>query len=297
MTPHYLNYFGLNQAPFALTPNTELYQPLAPHREALEVLKVALHQGEGFLKVTGEVGTGKTLICRKLLSDMPDNFVFAYLPNPNLDPTELREALAAELSIESGPLSLSDRINHRLVELATLDKRVVLVIDEAQALSDASLEALRLLGNLETETRKLIHLVLFGQPELDRRLGEPHLRQLRQRISFSYKLRPLKRDEVFSYLTYRLQHSGYSAGPLFNASSARLLANASRGVPRLVNVLAHKSLMLCYGKGCGMISNTMVRQAIKDTEDTQLQRRWWPMALLASLVVTLVGFAYWGGYW
>jgi MSHA biogenesis protein MshM len=296
MNPIYLDYFGLSQAPFGLTPNTGLFQPLQPHQEALQVLKTALEQGEGFLKVTGEVGTGKTLLCRKLLSEMPEQFVFAYLPNPSLDATALAQALAAELGLEPSAQGIHDQINRQLVTLAAENKVVVLVVDEAQALSDASLEALRLLGNLETETRKLLHLVLFGQPELDKRLAEPHLRQLRQRITFSYTLRPLLHQEVLSYLGYRLQHSGYSGGPLFSASAAQTLAKASRGIPRLINVLAHKSLMLCYGKGSSIISNAMVREAIRDTEDAQLgsSARWFKWFLPLSLL-SIAGVATWYG--
>lgn len=297
----YQQYFGLIQAPFALTPNTALYQALQPHQEAIEVLRVALEQGEGFIKVTGEVGTGKTLLCRKLLNEMGEGYQFAYLPNPTLKAEELYPALAAELEIhgqdEQCPL-LIDRIHRCLIQKAQQSIRVVLVIDEAQVLSDESLEALRLLGNLESQTSKLLQIVLFAQPELDKRLSAEHLRQLRQRISFSYKLRTLDRDESASYLQHRLHLCGYRGDPLFSAKALLELIAASRGVPRLLNILAHKSLMLCYGQGQRQISEQMVRLAISDTEDCNSQSKstssaWW-IAIMFVLLSAVVGLLYEG---
>ncbi|MGL4888722.1 MAG: MSHA fimbrial biogenesis protein MshM, partial [Aeromonas veronii] len=210
----YLTHFGLQEAPFSLTPNTGFYYGLPPHEEALQVLNWALAQGEGFIKVTGEVGTGKTLLCRKLLSELGSEarpVRLAWLPNPHLTPAELRIALALELGLavrDQSELDLTDRIHRHLISLHQQGSRVVVLIDEAQALPDETLEAIRLFGNLETESSKLLQIVLFGQPELDARLAKPHLRQLRQRIGFSYCLRPLRFDETRAYLEHRLQVSG-----------------------------------------------------------------------------------------
>lgn len=284
----YLNHFGLQEAPFGLTPNTGFYYGLPPHEEALQVLNWALAQGEGFIKVTGEVGTGKTLLCRKLLSELGSEerpVRLAWLPNPHLNPAELRIALALELGLavrDQSELDLTDRIHRHLIALHQQGSRVVVLIDEAQALPDETLEAIRLFGNLETESSKLLQIVLFGQPELDARLAKPHLRQLRQRIGFSYCLRPLRFDETRAYLGHRLQISGYRGAPLFGGRALRQLWRASRGIPRLINILAQKCLMLAYGQGARQIDSRLVRLAVRDTDDARrfVARRWWPLVLL-----------------
>ncbi|WP_421173859.1 MSHA fimbrial biogenesis protein MshM [Aeromonas dhakensis] len=284
----YLNHFGLQEAPFGLTPNTGFYYGLPPHEEALQVLNWALAQGEGFIKVTGEVGTGKTLLCRKLLSELGSEerpVRLAWLPNPHLSPAELRIALALELGLavrDQSELDLTDRIHRHLISLHQQGSRVVVLIDEAQALPDETLEAIRLFGNLETESSKLLQIVLFGQPELDSRLAKPHLRQLRQRIGFSYSLRPLRFDETRAYMEHRLHISGYRGAPLFGGSALRQLWRASRGIPRLINILAQKCLMLAYGQGARQIDGRLVRLAVRDTDDARrlLSRRWWPLLLL-----------------
>uniref|UniRef100_UPI003BA02341 ExeA family protein n=1 Tax=Aeromonas jandaei TaxID=650 RepID=UPI003BA02341 len=284
----YLTHFGLQEAPFSLTPNTSFYYGLPPHEEALQVLNWALAQGEGFIKVTGEVGTGKTLLCRKLLSELGSEECpvrLAWLPNPHLSPAELRTALALELGLsvrDQSELDLTDRIHRHLISLHQQGSRVVVLIDEAQALPDETLEAIRLFGNLETESSKLLQIVLFGQPELDVRLAKTNLRQLRQRIGFSYRLRPLSFDETRAYLEHRLQVSGYRGAPLFAGRALRLLWCASRGVPRLINILAHKCLMLAYGQGVRQVDGRLVGLAIRDTDDASrfAPRRWWPLLLL-----------------
>ncbi|MFB2924721.1 MSHA fimbrial biogenesis protein MshM [Aeromonas hydrophila] len=284
----YLNHFGLQEAPFGLTPNTGFYYGLPPHEEALQVLNWALAQGEGFIKVTGEVGTGKTLLCRKLLSELGSEerpVRLAWLPNPHLNPAELRIALALELGLavrDQSELDLTDRIHRHLIALHQQGSRVVVLIDEAQALPDETLEAIRLFGNLETESSKLLQIVLFGQPELDARLAKPNLRQLRQRIGFSYCLRPLRFDETRAYLEHRLQISGYRGAPLFGGRALRQLWRASRGIPRLINILAQKCLMLAYGQGARQIDSRLVRLAVRDTDDARrfMPRLWWPFVLL-----------------
>lgn len=295
----YESYFGLTELPFTLTPNTGFYYGLPPHEEALQVLRVALANGEGFLKVTGEVGTGKTLLLRKFLNELPDQYQAAYLPNPCLDAIELRKAFAIELGVEmsdvsASNLSLTDAINQQLLMLKQAGRQVVLFLDEAQALADEALEAIRLFGNLETESSKLLQVVMFGQPELDQRLAQPHLRQLRQRITFSYQLRPLQAAETQAYLAYRLQTAGYKGLPLFQGLALRLLWQASRGVPRLINVLAHKSLMLAYGRHQKQIRCRDVVAAARDTDDASTPISWlgWSLVavLLALFLAGLKGF-------
>jgi len=271
----YIEHFGLREAPFALTPDTEYYFGTDSHRQALNVLLVALESGEGFIKIAGEVGTGKTLLCRKLLTSLPERMVSAYLPNPLLSPLELHKALAEELGLEVAQGAtlheLRGRLQQTLIDLAAAGNRVIVCVDEAQAMPDASLEALRLLSNLETEKRKLLQIVLFAQPELDERLRQPGLRQLRQRLVHSFKLVPLCREGVANYIGHRLLVAGFQGGGLFRRRTIDLIFQASGGVPRLVNILSHKALLVAYGQGARMIDRQHVLAAIRDTEDAALR--------------------------
>jgi MSHA biogenesis protein MshM len=266
----YLYHFGFTELPFTLTPNTNFFLALEPHNEALAVLMTALKTGEGFIKVIGEVGTGKTLLCRKLLNEIPEHFVTAYIPNPYLNPDELRRAVAIELGVKQAQRMsvqlLTQRIQNRLLELHAKGHSVVLILDEAQALPEQSLEALRLFTNLETETRKLLQVVLFAQPELDQRLSQTEFRQLRQRITFSYQLRAMKAEEVQQYIQHRLHVAGYKGAALFSTKLCKKITKASNGIPRLVNVLCHKMLMLTYGQGNYLMTTKQLAAAIKDTE-------------------------------
>lgn len=289
----YLKHFGLSQTPFSLTPNTGFFFGLSPHVEALQVLQTALQTGEGFIKVTGEVGTGKTLLCRKLINDLPSGFHCAYLPNPYLTPAELRWAVANELGLhyakDIDQQQLTGLIQQQLLELSSHGQAIVLVLDEAQALPDDSLEALRLFTNLETESRKLLQVVLFGQPELDERLKRQEFRQLRQRITFSYNLRPLTWDETDAYIRYRLAIAGRQGEPLFTPKLTRKIAYASRGIPRLINILAHKALLLSFGEGVTRVKASHVRDAILDTEDASKNSFWSrSMALVLALLTVFI---------
>ncbi|QYK01792.1 ExeA family protein [Shewanella psychrotolerans] len=298
----YLQHFGLGEAPFSLTPNTGFFFGLAPHVEALQVLQTALQTGEGFIKVTGEVGTGKTLICRKLLNDIPKRFHCAYLPNPYLTPDELRWAVALELGLKYSAnidqQQLTTLIQQQLIALSAHGHSIVLVLDEAQALPDESLEALRLFTNLETESRKLLQVVLFAQPELDERLRLNKFRQLRQRISFSYQLRSLTHGETSAYLSHRLQIAGYTGQPLFSLADSKRIAKAARGIPRLINILSHKALLLAFGEGQPVVSPHHVRAAINDTEDAQqilTTKRWWLGAISVASILSIVAWRWFVG--
>lgn len=266
----YEAHFGLQEAPFALTPNTRYFLKSRSHSDALELLLVALREREGFIKITGEVGTGKTLLCRLLLNALEDQAITAYIPNPSLTPESLYEAVADELGVVIGDQDNTHRIlkalTKKLVEFAADRRQVVLVIDEAQAMPEPTIEALRLLTNLETESARLLQVVMFGQPELDALLNRPSLRQLKQRITFQYQLNPLDKASVAQYLRHRLSQAGYNGGDLFAPSALRLIARASGGIPRLLNILAHKSLLAAWGRGDEEIGRWHVKQAIRDTE-------------------------------
>ncbi|MCF7203128.1 ExeA family protein [Pseudomonas oligotrophica] len=294
----YEAFFGLREKPFALTPNTGFLVQLAPYQACLNLLRVALAEGEGFIKITGEVGTGKTLLCRALLNELdPSRYQLAWLPNPSLSPLALRQALAHELHVpdveQLDTHGLLAALHARLIELAGEGRSTVLLIDEAQALPVSTLEGLRLLTNLETEQNKLLQVVLFGQPELDQTLARQDLRQLRQRITFSYALRPLDVADATRYLTERLAVAGYRGEPLFGRPAVRLLVQGSRGIPRLLNILANKCLMAAFGEGSRGVEVRHVRRALADTEGSALPQGWsrrlrWPLAVAASLAV-LVG--------
>jgi len=266
----YLAHFGLNQAPFSLTPDTEFFFTAPAHQEALNVVKMALGNCEGFIKIVGEVGLGKTLLCRRLLNTLGDPFVTAYIYNPHLTPNGIRRALARELGLELpsniAQERLLDALNQRLLGLAAEGHPVVLFVDEAQSLPVATLEALRLLTNLETEKAKLLRIVVFGQPELDELLALKAVRQLQQRIGFSYRLTPLTSVGVEQYLAHRLHVAGRSGAKLLSRRAVTALAYASRGIPRLINILAHKSLLSAWGAQSERVSLEHVKAACRDTE-------------------------------
>jgi MSHA biogenesis protein MshM len=277
---NYLKHFGLRELPFGITPDTSYFFACRSIQEALNTLLIAVANGEGFIKITGEVGTGKTLLCRKFLSTLGPSWVSAYIPNPNLEPRVIQLALAEELGVSGSaePHRLEKDLTQRLLDIARQGKRVVLCMDETQAMPLATLETVRLLTNLETEKRKLMQVVLFGQPELDRKLESESVRQLRQRITFQYTLKALARHEVNDYVAHRLTIAGYSGPALFTDAALKALHLASRGVPRLVNILAHKSLLLAYGEGARRAERRHVRVAVDDTPSASTPWWWWKAA-------------------
>jgi MSHA biogenesis protein MshM len=277
---NYLGYFKLREPPFGITPDTSFFYPCRSTQAALNTLLITLENGEGFIKITGEVGTGKTLLCRKFLATLDDTYwVSAYIPNPNLEPRTLLLALAEELDASIDPGADQHRllraINRALLDFARERRRIVLCMDESQAMPLDTLETVRLLTNLETEKRKLLHVVLFGQPELDQKLATASIRQLRQRITFQYDLQGLDEDEVGAYFAHRMGVAGYRGPLLLSGSACRTLHRASRGIPRLVNILAHKSLLLLYGEGGERLEPRHVDAAALDTPASVQPRRWW----------------------
>lgn len=316
----YLEHFGLREFPFSLTPDTSFFFACANYQEALNTLLVAARSGEGFIKIVGEVGNGKTLLCRKFLLTLNNDktattaigtqdasveetkssarFITAYIPNPYLEPRSLLLALAAEFRIELDSSfdqhQVLKELTHTLLDYAREGKRVLVCLDEAQAMPLESLEVLRLLTNLETEKRKLMQVVLFGQPELDERLKQNSVRQLRQRISFQYDLKGLRQDELDRYLRHRLQIAGYKGETLFTRGAVALLHRVSRGTPRLVNIIAHKALLLAYGQGIQQVTSKHVRRASADTPESRKDWVLWVWSAVGIfLVIMLVTLIVW----
>lgn len=287
----YLKHFGLNELPFSITPDTSFYFASHSYQEGLNTLLFAILSGEGFIKITGEVGTGKTLLCRKLMSSLDETFKVAYVPNPYLEPQSLLMVLAEELGIalpaEITQHALLNALTHGLLDFARNDIKVVVCLDEVQAMPIETLEALRLLSNLETEKRKLLQVVIFGQPELEEKLNHASIRQLKQRITFDYKLDQLSRDEMQYYLNHRLVVAGYQGSRIFSRNALRLMYLKSRGVPRLVNILAHKALLATYGKGKHQVGLSEVLAAASDTKS--IESIWKKMYMQAFSLIVLVG--------
>lgn len=269
----YLEYYGLNEAPFNITPDTSFYFASNSYKEALSTLLFAINSGEGFIKITGEVGTGKTLLCRKLMSSLGENYKIAYVPNPYLEPQSLLMVLADELGIElpenSSQHVVLKQLNLGLLRFARANMKVVVCLDEVQAMPIETLEALRLLSNLETEKRKLLQVVIFGQPELEEKLNHASIRQLKQRITFDYQLDRLTKDEMQFYLNHRLVVAGYQGSRLFTTAALHLMYLKSNGVPRLINILAHKAMLVSYGKGKKNVGMNAVLSAAADTKSVE----------------------------
>lgn len=277
----YHAHFGLREAPFSLTPDTAYFYAHDGAQAALNTLLVALRSGEGFVKIVAEVGCGKTLLCRRLLAALAPDCETAYIPNPTLDERTLLLAVCQELAIPvtgvGSAYQLIKDLEQGLLLHARAGRRVVLVIDEAQCIPDETVEVLRLLSNIETEKRKLLQIVLFGQPELDDRLAQPHLRQLLQRITFGERIAPLRATDIESYVTHRLRVAGAGEARIFSHAAVAEIARRGGGIPRVVNVIAHKSLMLAYGEGVARVERRHVRLAADDSAaviGSYLPRSW-----------------------
>jgi MSHA biogenesis protein MshM len=312
----YLRHFGLRELPFSLTPDTSFFFACSNYQEGLNTLLVAARNGEGFIKITGEVGNGKTLLCRKFLATLNQGkqattligtqdeaaeakaglrFVTAYLPNPYLEPRSLLLALADEFRVElDGNVDqhlLLKELTRALLNFAREGKRVLVCLDEAQAMPLESIEVLRLLTNLETEKRKLLQVVLFGQPELNDRLNHHSVRQLRQRISFQYELKGLLHDELERYLRHRMAVAGYSGDTLFSKHAVGKLHRISGGTPRLINIVAHKALMLAFAEGRQQVTAKHIALAAADTPEAR--RDWLPWVLFAGVAIVSLLAAAW----
>ncbi|MEN8182920.1 MAG: AAA family ATPase, partial [Myxococcota bacterium] len=260
----YTAFYGLRDKPFQLSPDPRFLFLADSHREALAHLLFGIEQGEGFIAVTGEVGTGKTTLCRTLLTRLDPGAEVAIIFNPQLSAAELLEAIHVELGLDPTGASrreLMERLNRFLLEKSEDGRRVLLIVDEAQTLGPDALEQLRMLSNLETESSKLIQIILLGQPEFDAMLESPSLRQLRQRISVRWRLTPLSAPETAEYVRHRLRIAAGARRELFGDAALRELYRRSAGIPRVVNLLCDRALLAGYAAGAQTISQSLVVQA------------------------------------
>ena len=295
----YLEYFKLTERPFSITPDPRFLYMSARHREALAHLLYGLGEGGGFVQLTGEVGTGKTTICRCLLEQVPENVDIALVLNPKVTSTELIATVCDELGIEypagdTSIKSLTDVLNRYLLDAYARGRRTVLILDEAQNLSAEVLEQVRLLTNLETSTQKLLQIVLIGQPELRSLLAREDMRQLSQRVTARYHLDPISREEAGAYIKHRLQICG-TTQTLFSKRSVDRIQQLSGGIPRLINVLCDRSMLGAYVEGKAQVDPKVVKKAAREVlaeaEKKPEQRSWSPWITAALVVLVLIGLA------
>jgi type II secretory pathway predicted ATPase ExeA len=293
----YLEHFGLSEVPFRITPHTEFFFAGANRGATLEALIYAIIHDEGIVKVSGEVGSGKTMLCRVLMERLPPNVVIVYLANPSLSRDDILFAIADDLDLkvpDNARTSAVVRTLHtKLIELHSQGRQVVVLIDEAHAMPMETLEEVRLLSNLETSHHKLLQLVMFGQPELDAILARPDMRQLKERITQNFSLEPMRRDDIAEYLDFRMRTAGYRGPQPFAAGAIKLIASASQGLTRRINILAEKSLLAAFADGVHEVTPKQVTAAIRDTEYDLPQRAArkriaWVSAAVAVLVLLAI---------
>lgn len=274
----YLEHFGLTEPPFKITPVTDFFFPGANRAEILDALLYAITDSEGIIKVTGEVGSGKTMLCRMLLERHPEKVETVYLANPSLTREEMLYAIADGLNLnlegQRVNIILQTLQNHLELKLAQ-GKRVVILVDEAHAMPLGTMEELRLLYNLQVGNHKLLHIVLFGQPELNDKLSQPNMRQLKDRIVHHFSMLPLSQNIIETYLQFRMRTAGYRGPPLFSSTAAALIGKASQGLMRRVNILADKAMLAAFIENTYNIEVRHVQAAIRDSELTPPAQAWW----------------------
>src|SRR5512134_611260 len=269
----YYSHFGLNQAPFKITPNTEFFFAGGNRGPILEALIYAITHGEGIIKVTGEVGSGKTMLCHMLPTRLPPQVETVYIANPSVSPEEILHTIAIEMQLavdRSAPrLEVMQVLHDFLVKRYSEGKRVVVFVEESQSMPLATLEEIRLLSNLETRNDKLLQIVLFGQPELDDCLRQPNLRPLRERITHSFRLEPLEAGDIREYLMFRMRTAGYHGPDLFSDPVVKRVARASLGLTRRVNLIADKALLAAFSENTHTVRPKHVEAAVRDSEFSQ----------------------------
>ena len=293
----YEQHFGLTERPFSIAPDPRFLYMSQRHREALAHLLYGVGEGGGFVQLTGEVGTGKTTICRSLLGQLPDNVDVALILNPRVTGLELISSLCDELRISYPEATtsikvLTDALNEYLLAAHARGRRTVMLIDEAQNLDAEALEQVRLLTNLETTQEKLLQIILIGQPELRELLARDDLRQLSQRITARYHLEPITGEDTAAYIRHRLEVCG-GTEVIFNDKAIKLIQKFSDGIPRLINVLCDRALLGAYVEGKRQVNSRIARRAAAEVIPEEVKTRperitWWSTALVSVLSVILV---------
>lgn len=264
----YQDHFGLRETPFGITPNPAFFYSGNTRGEILAALLYAVCHGEGIIKVTGEVGTGKTMLCRMLESQLPPHIEVIYLVNPNLDPVAVQYAIAAELGLATRGYRVDEvqrALHAHLIARHGQGQHVVLLVEEAQAMPLETLEAIRLLTNLETASSKLLQIVLFGQPELDDHLDLPSMRQLKERITHNFEVPAMDPALVAEFLAFRMAAAGHDGAAVFSAPAVRLIAGASEGIVRRINILADKALLAAFADDAAVVTARHARLAIAES--------------------------------
>ncbi|SDZ98755.1 Type II secretory pathway, component ExeA (predicted ATPase) [Desulfuromusa kysingii] len=300
----YKDYFGLKEDPFSIAPDPQFLYMSARHREALAHLIYGMKSDSGFVLLTGEVGTGKTTVCRCLLGQVPENSEIAFILNPKLSVVELLATICDELAIvypqeNSSVKVFIDLINRYLLDAHSQEKQTVLIIDEAQNLSVDVLEQIRLLTNLETDKRKLLQVIMLGQPELNHMLERQELRQLAQRVTARYHLEPLSKNEIGAYLNHRLAIAGVER-PLFPAATVAKLYKLTGGVPRLINLLCDRGLLGAYVRSVNIVSPALLTEAANEVFGPKRGKKsagdnfwqWFWVAVLSALLVVGIYFLF-----
>jgi MSHA biogenesis protein MshM len=291
----YYAHFGLKEPPFKITPNTEFFFSGGNRGAILDALTYAITSGEGIVKVVGEVGSGKTMLCRMLQTLLPEKVESVYLANPSVAPEDVLHAIAFELQLDLPPeadrLRVMQVLHSYLLDRYAEGRQVVIFVEEAQGMPLATLEEIRLLSNLETRHDKLLQIVLFGQPELDENLNETQIRQLRERITHSFNLGPLAEPDVADYLIFRLRAAGYFGPHLFSRSAIRMIAKSSEGLVRRINILADKALLAAFSENVYQVTPKHVKAAIRDSEfgTEQLKKGHTRKLYLAAIAILMLG--------
>ncbi|MEX2199333.1 MAG: AAA family ATPase [Burkholderiales bacterium] len=295
----YLDHFGLREPPFRITPHTDFFFDGADRGATLDALLYATLHEEGIVKVVGEVGSGKTMLCRVLIERLPAQVETVYLANPSFSRDEFLVAVAEELKIDFARERVTGALHalqDRLIESYAKGRRTVILIDEAHAMPEQTLEQVRLLSNLETSRHKLLQIVLFGQPELDEVLAAASMRQLKDRITHSFRMRPLTMAEVATYLTFRMRAAGYKGPDVFDPQAVARIARASGGLTRRINILADKALLAAFSGSTHAVGAKQARAAIADSEFALHARKRGSLAGLVA-AATAGALASAGAYW
>lgn len=287
----YLEHFGLNEPPFRITPHADFFFDGADRGATLEGLLYAILHDEGIVKVSGEIGSGKTTLCRVLMERLPKEVETVFLANPSYSRSEILHAIAEELGLPAAgnqAASVLRGLQAKLIELYAGGQRVVLMIDEAHAMPEDTLEQVRLLSNLESSRHKLLQIVLFGQPELDAALDKPSMRQLKDRITHSFRTRPLTADEAGSYIAFRMRAAGYKGRDVFTSGAISAIARASSGLTRRINVLCDKSLLAAFAANTRAVTPREVRAAVADSDFAPVPGHGSRAARIAAAIALLV---------